>query len=65
VIKDFREVLTFEDCYNSFASDVTLASIRVTLQSFLEIIEYLSNLGFKYVLTGKISQDSLEVRTTH
>jgi len=54
--------LEFEDENISFASTVTLASLRVTLQSFLEIIPYWTGLGFAYVLTGKISQDSLEVR---
>jgi len=41
----------------------TAQELRVTLQSTIDLSKYLiKNCGFKYVLTGKICQDPLEVR---
>ncbi|CAG7826113.1 unnamed protein product, partial [Allacma fusca] len=45
---------------NTFASAVTLESLRVTIRSSIEILEFLFNLGFSYVLTNKLNQDCLE-----
>ncbi len=46
-----------------FASLETLVALQVTICSTLGIVEYLINdLGFSYVLTGKITQDCLEVK---
>ncbi|ODM88044.1 Transposable element P transposase, partial [Orchesella cincta] len=58
LIQNFQSNLCQSD---TFASDLTLASIRVTLRSILDVIIYLCNeLGFDYVLTGKFNQDCLE-----
>ncbi len=45
-----------------FASNETLLGFEITVASTVEIVEYLINeLGYAYVLTGKITQDCLEV----
>lgn len=44
-----------------FASQQTTQSLRVTLMSTLEIIEFLLDQGAHYVLTAKLNQDPLEV----
>lgn len=46
-----------------FASIETLVALHVTICSTIDIIEYLiHDMGFAYVLTGKITQDCLEVK---
>lgn len=45
-----------------FASQVTMESLRVTLSSILELTNDLLAKGARYVLTGKLNQDPLEVR---
>lgn len=44
-----------------FASQLTTESLRVTLMSTLDIINYLFDKGAYYVLTAKLNQDPLEV----
>jgi len=45
-----------------FVSATTNLGLRITINSFIEMINYLLNdLKFKYVLTGKMNQDCLEV----
>lgn len=46
--------------HNTFASTRTLESLRVTIQSTIELSDYLCNSGFKYILTYKFNQDPLE-----
>lgn len=47
---------------DTFASPITLESLRVTLQSVLDLVKYLCDeVGFAYVLTAKFNQDSQEV----
>ncbi|KAH7944680.1 hypothetical protein HPB51_028598 [Rhipicephalus microplus] len=43
-----------------FASQVTMKSLRVTLASVRDLITDLLSKGARYVLTGKLNQDSLE-----
>lgn len=45
---------------NTFASERTLESLQVTIRSTLQIADYLWSKGYKYVLTGKLNQNSLE-----
>lgn len=45
-----------------FLTQSTAQGLRVTLRSTVEIAKYLlKSCGFKYVLTGKLNQDCLEV----
>jgi len=61
-ISDFLHSLKPED---SFASELTMSSIRVTLNSILDAMKYLcEEVKYAYVLTGKLNQDPIEVRTT-
>lgn len=47
---------------DQFLSDNTAEGLRVTLNSTIEIIKYLiEEFNFSYILTGKITQDNLEV----
>jgi len=46
---------------HSFLTPETAEGLRVTLQSTLDIIEYLHSIGYQYILTAKINQDRLEV----
>lgn len=47
---------------NHFLTSNTAEGLRVTLKSTMDICCYLKdNYDFKYVLTGKINQDPLEV----
>lgn len=44
-----------------FLSESTAEGLRVTLQSTLDLVRYLSSqCGFKYLLTSRLSQDKLE-----
>ncbi|KAH7982375.1 hypothetical protein HPB52_004289 [Rhipicephalus sanguineus] len=67
VIKDFLEMLnsteknSVEQGLKLFASQQTTQSLRVTLMSTLEVIEFLLDEGAHYVLTAKLNQDPLEV----
>lgn len=45
---------------NTFASDRTMESLRVSLKSTLQLCEFLWSKGFRYVLTSKLNQDPLE-----
>ncbi|XP_037504745.2 uncharacterized protein LOC119379517 [Rhipicephalus sanguineus] len=66
VIKDFLEMLnsteknSVEQGLKLFASQQTTQSLRVTLMSTLEVIEFLLDEGAHYVLTAKLNQDPLE-----
>lgn len=45
-----------------FLTNSTIEGLRVTIQSTVDISNYLlNNCDFKYVLTGKMCQDPLEV----
>lgn len=44
-----------------FVSLVTLKALRITMKSMKDIAASLFASGFKYILTGKINQDCLEV----
>lgn len=47
---------------DTFASATTMQSLKVTLQSVLDLTDYLCRIiGFAYVCTEKFSQDCLEV----
>lgn len=47
---------------NTFFTQSTAQGLRVTLQSTVELAKYLlEHCKFKYVLTGKLNQDCLEV----
>lgn len=47
---------------NEFLTCSTAEGLRVTLRSSIELCRYLLyDCGFKYVLTGKMNQDPLEV----
>lgn len=44
-----------------FLSEVTAEGLRVTLQSTLSLLEYVTKtLGFKYLMTSRLCQDALE-----
>jgi len=56
------KVETGEVQQDQFLSDNTAEGLRVTLNSTIEIIKYLiEEFNFSYILTGKITQDNLEV----
>lgn len=47
---------------NYFLTKQTAEGLRVTIKSTLELVQYLTlNVGFDYVSTGRLNQDSLEV----
>jgi len=47
---------------SEFLTDSTACGLRVTIQSTLDLSKYLNSCwNFKYLLTGKINQDKLEV----
>lgn len=47
---------------SEFLTSSTACGLRVTIQSTLDLSNYLnSSWNFKYLLTGKINQDKLEV----
>lgn len=48
----------------NFLTKETAEGLRVTLNSTIELIEYLHNVGFDYVLTAKANQDRIEVSLT-
>ena len=58
ILLKILQILNSEN--NTFASERTLESLRVTLKSTLEASEYLWSKKFKYVLTAKFNQDPLE-----
>ncbi|KAK8772159.1 hypothetical protein V5799_024595 [Amblyomma americanum] len=66
VIKGFLDMLnvteknSMEEGLKLFASQLTTESLRVTLLSVLDIIEFLLDQGAHYVLTAKLNQDPLE-----
>lgn len=43
-----------------FVSDSTAEGIRVTIHSTLSVLRYVTSLGFKYLMTSRLSQDKLE-----
>lgn len=66
-VERIKEMLDFlnnwERCTNKthFLSDSTAEGLRVTLTSTLELLEYLhKTVGFKYLLTSRLSQDKVE-----
>ncbi|KAF0761696.1 Uncharacterized protein FWK35_00004117, partial [Aphis craccivora] len=47
---------------SEFLSDSTACGLRITIQSTLELFSYLKSCwDFKYLLTGKINQDNIEM----
>lgn len=48
--------------YEPFLSKVTLNGLRVTILSTIDVVELLLRENDKYVLTGKLNQDCIEVR---
>ncbi|XP_067212978.1 histone-lysine N-methyltransferase SETMAR-like [Linepithema humile] len=46
---------------SSFLTRQTAEGLRTTLRSTLNLVTYLSSIGFESVLSGKINQDALEV----
>ena len=47
---------------DEFLTDITAHNLRLSLHSTIDLCDYLiNNYGFKYVLTGKLNQDNLEV----
>lgn len=67
VIQDFLEMVNTtertcrSDGTRTFASQMTMESLRVTLMSVLDIITLLHSKDVPYVLTAKLNQDPLEV----
>lgn len=47
--------------YEPFLSKVTLNGLRVTILSTIDVVELLLRDNYKYVLTGKLNQDCIEV----
>lgn len=69
VLRDFLNYLDQLDTMKTNASKKLTASttigLRVTIKSALELVEYLcKNVGFKYFLTRRMNQDTLEVMIT-
>ncbi|KAH7932730.1 hypothetical protein HPB49_001788 [Dermacentor silvarum] len=66
VIQDFLEMVNTtertcrSDGTRTFASQMTMESLRVTLMSVLDIITLLHSKDVPYVLTAKLNQDPLE-----
>ncbi len=61
---DKNKILPFgyDEFLPPFLSTRTNHGLRVTIQSFIDVIEMLLfKYNFKYVLTGKFNQDCLEV----
>lgn len=48
-----------------FLTKNTAEGLRITIQSSIDIINYLHTCGFDYVLTSKINQDCVEVSILH
>lgn len=65
VLQDFLSYLKAWEQHTKggggFLSNSTAAGLRVTISSTLELLDYLTeNVGFKYLMTAKTSQDPLE-----
>nr|XP_037276033.1 uncharacterized protein LOC119168745 [Rhipicephalus microplus] len=65
VLQDFLSYLKAWEQHTKggggFLSNTTAAGLRVTISSTLELLDYLTeNVGFKYLMTAKTSQDPLE-----
>nr|CAH0109971.1 unnamed protein product [Daphnia galeata] len=45
----------------AFASSLTLSTLRVSILSTIDLVDELLDMGFEYVLTGKLNQDCIEV----
>ncbi|XP_064468794.1 uncharacterized protein LOC135383104 [Ornithodoros turicata] len=59
---NYRKTLN-EQQQACFLSRQTCAALRITLKSTVDLVESLRACGYKYVLTGKLGQDPLEVKT--
>lgn len=63
-IVDFLKYLTAWEQHaggaGGFVSESTAVGLRVTLSSTLELLSYLNKLGYKYLMTSRLSQDPLE-----
>lgn len=62
-LSDFLEYLTAWEQHaggDGFLSDSTATGLRVTLSSTLELLSYLTSLGYKFIMTSRLSQDPLE-----
>lgn len=60
ILMKWRDSLNMSVQANTFASQRTMESLRVTIESTLQVAEYLWANGFKYALTSKFNQDPLE-----
>lgn len=48
---------------HEFLTQETARGLRLSLQSTMDLCQYLeTRYGFKYLLTGKVNQDNLEVK---
>lgn len=71
LFKVLREFLIYLDQLDSMKTSATkkftastTIGLRVTINTALELVEYLSEkIGFKYFLTRRMNQDTLEVIT--
>jgi len=50
---------------DKFLTKNTAEGLRMTIQSSIDIINYLHSCGFDYVLTSKTNQDGVEVSILH
>lgn len=50
-----------EIVYEPFLSSTTMNGLRVTILSTIDVVNFLLDSGYKYVLTGKLNQDCIEV----
>lgn len=50
-----------EIVYEPFLYSTTMNGLRVTILSTIDVDNFLLNSGYKYVLTGKLNQDCIEV----
>lgn len=64
VLSDFLEYLGAWEQHaggaGGFLSESTAVGLRVTLTSTLELLSYLSTIGYRYLMTSRLSQDPLE-----
>ncbi|KAM7301076.1 uncharacterized protein ISCGN_016638 [Ixodes scapularis] len=54
---DEWEVAAKDDC---FVSQSTAEGLRVTLHSTKSLLQYLTTLGYRYIMTARLSQDCIE-----
>lgn len=63
-LADFLEYLATWEQHaggaGGFLSESTAAGLRVTLSSTLELLSYMNKVGYKFIMTSRLSQDPLE-----